>query len=117
MGVPRLFRWLCTKYPKIMVDVKEEHAQSVDGRTVEVDLMQPNPNGLEFDNLYLDFNGIIHQVRPAACWAAGLQAAGCWLLLLLLLRGDAALLPTSPPRADAPALCAAVHAPRGRPRA
>uniref|UniRef100_A0A3Q3F0L7 5'-3' exoribonuclease 2 n=1 Tax=Labrus bergylta TaxID=56723 RepID=A0A3Q3F0L7_9LABR len=34
MGVPAFFRWLSRKYP--------------------------NPNEVEFDNLYLDMNGIIH---------------------------------------------------------
>ena len=49
MGVPAFFKWLSTKYPKIIVDCIESDEP-----------LQPNPNGLEFDNLYLDMNGIIH---------------------------------------------------------
>jgi 5'-3' exoribonuclease 2 len=43
MGVPAFFRWLSKKYPSIVVECNE----SVD-------------TNYEFDNLYLDMNGIIH---------------------------------------------------------
>lgn len=56
MGVPALFRWLSTKYPKIITPVIEETV--VEGE--KINLSSLNPNGIEFDNLYLDMNGIIH---------------------------------------------------------
>nr|XP_031861454.1 5'-3' exoribonuclease 2 [Kwoniella shandongensis]KAA5528526.1 5'-3' exoribonuclease 2 [Kwoniella shandongensis] len=65
MGVPALFRWLSKKYPKIVNRVVEDAPKRVrgpDGEIVEEPLRyeNPNPNGFEVDNLYLDMNGIVH---------------------------------------------------------
>ncbi|OIV99264.1 hypothetical protein TanjilG_17074 [Lupinus angustifolius] len=51
MGVPSFNIWLVNKYPNVVVRAKED---------VNTDTHMPNPNGIEFDNLYLDVNGIIH---------------------------------------------------------
>jgi len=41
------------RYPKIVKDVIEEHPEIVNGVEVPVDTSTPNPNEMEFDNLYL----------------------------------------------------------------
>jgi 5'-3' exoribonuclease 2 len=60
MGVPAFFRWLSEKYPKIISDVLEKRNAIVDGHEIPVNLSEPNPNNIEYDNLYVDMNGLIH---------------------------------------------------------
>jgi 5'-3' exoribonuclease 2 len=58
MGVPSFFRWLMKRYPHVVTDcVEEEHSGDDDVNKK----LGPNPNGMEFDSLFLDMNGIIHR--------------------------------------------------------
>lgn len=88
MGVPAFFRWLSRKYPSVIVHCVEQKVRlskkclhsnllfnyfqpvDINGVRLPIDSSEPNPNGVEFDNLYLDMNGIIHpcthpEDRPA----------------------------------------------------
>ncbi|CAI0398451.1 unnamed protein product [Linum tenue] len=57
MGVPSFYRWLVGRYPNIVVKALPPPDQE---NASTSNLLLPNPNWFEFDNLYLDMNGIIH---------------------------------------------------------
>ena len=62
MGIPKFYRWISERYPCLSETVKEHEIP-------------------EFDGLYLDMNGIIHQVHSIS-FSGGLgknTATGyCW---------------------------------------
>ena len=60
MGVPLFYQWLTDKYPTVVVKATEDDEREC------INTSLPNPNGFEFDNLYLDMNPIIRNCfQPA----------------------------------------------------
>src|SRR3989338_9084101 len=60
MGIPLMFLWISKRYPKIVQKAEVEESVTVDGEHFPIDCTKPNPNEIEYDNLYLDMNGIVH---------------------------------------------------------
>lgn len=67
MGVPAFYKWLSKRYPNVIINCvddgfeescrDDEDAGSGGGGDTGINLFAANPNGVEFDNLYLDMNG------------------------------------------------------------
>ena len=106
MGVPAYFRWLIAKYPKCLQDTLEE---ADDGEPAPGGGFGKNPNGIEFDNLYLDLNGVIHPcVHPEDGPAPETEVGVGWgweawgLVRRLLLPQHSPPPPTYPPSSRRP---------------
>lgn len=117
MGVPAFYRWLSQKYPKIVSDVVEDEPMDELGRKLTLDSAAANPNGIEFDNLYLDMNGIIH---PCFHPETGPQPTSFEEVYTLILRRLDEIIAVANPRklvylaVDGPAPRAKMNQQRGR---
>jgi len=63
MGVPAFFRWLTSRYPKVLMDAFDDDKDNKNVSEVNKILKEKYDQETEMpeiDNLYLDFNGIIH---------------------------------------------------------
>ncbi|KAI3872503.1 hypothetical protein MKX03_008493 [Papaver bracteatum] len=79
MGDAIILPVVVNRYPNVIVNAKEAKAAE-DG---VINTSDPNPNGIEFDNLYLDMNGIIHPCFPSG------RRSRAYLLLVLSTNGVA----------------------------
>ena len=57
MGVPAFFKWLITRYPKVIIDA---FLSKSDPNQIDLTGIDPALSNPEIDNLYFDLNGIIH---------------------------------------------------------
>jgi len=60
MGIASFYRWLCERYPRVPIDARGDEHLILNDEPIPTNTAMPNPNKIEFDNLYLDMNGIIH---------------------------------------------------------
>ena len=60
MGVPAFFKWLMKRYPKIIIEAREELNIGFDLNKIQMTNFGVDERISPIDNLYFDMNGIIH---------------------------------------------------------
>ena len=60
MGVPAFFRWLTMRYPKILIEAREDLEIGFDLNKIIFNNLGVDERMPPIDNLYFDMNGIIH---------------------------------------------------------
>ena len=60
MGVPAFFKWLTLRYPKIVIEAREDIESAFNLDEVILNNIGIDQNIPSVDNLYFDMNGIIH---------------------------------------------------------
>ncbi|KAL1542923.1 5'-3' exoribonuclease 3 [Salvia divinorum] len=60
MGVHKFCRRMANEYSKMVVDAIEEEPVETEGVKIPVDTSKPNPNNIEYHNLYLDMTGFLY---------------------------------------------------------
>ena len=60
MGVPAFFRWLTLRYPKIVIEAREDLEIGFDINQIIINNLGVDERIPPIDNLYFDMNGIIH---------------------------------------------------------
>ena len=60
MGVPAFFKWLMKRYPKILIEAREEINIGFNINEIHMNNFGLDERIPPIDNLYFDMNGIIH---------------------------------------------------------